>query len=96
MQKSICSFIKNRKERKDLSILLKRMDAQPWKKHHMSEITHTFKWNGTFWKRHTLESIHFLEMSKPYGSLEVINSTKPKKVYYCLLLGLLFCYPTVQ
>ena len=30
MQRSFRSFIKNRKERKDLSILLKRTDAQPW------------------------------------------------------------------
>ena len=29
MQRLFCSFIKNRKERKDLSVLLKRMDAQP-------------------------------------------------------------------
>ena len=29
MQRSFCSFIKNGKERKDRSVLLKRMDAQP-------------------------------------------------------------------
>ena len=35
LQRSECSFIKNRKENKDRNVLLKRMDAQPWGSGHL-------------------------------------------------------------
>ena len=42
MQRSVRSFIKNRKERKDGSVLLKRTDAQPWKNGTNALLCHGF------------------------------------------------------